>query len=1612
MKARVSSLLFTALLLLVLIGFPATGRAETPNSQRVGGATKFPDGVGTDEIGLFVDSLSDTLTAADLAQMLVGPGVTVSNVAYTGEPLASGRFSGGDSIIGFDSGILLTSGTVYDVLGPNISDSISLDNGLPGDADLDVLSEYPTYDATVLEFDFVPDSSSVLFRFVFASDEYNEYVNSGYNDAFAFFVNGKNCARVEGGPVTINLVNGATHPALFRNNDLDDGGGAINSEMDGLTTVLTCYANVNQAQTNHMKLAIADASDHIFDSAVFLQGASFIAPDCSQARHDVQPLLLVHGWGAGNDLAGDTAGFAQLRNWFRARGWIENCNLFYARGVRDDYGEYARYFNRASISASLKLFRQSVIAFNPSWNGHLDIIGHSYGGLNARFYLESSLYQADKAAGIVVDNLFTLGSPHGGVRLDGEKYPAAAWILLNHLGEDHLPGAEQLLEENMADYNESNSQPAGVCYWLVGGDFMQQPGLQEKAGMLYAIYSLWSGSPNDIGVSIRSSLNLANEASLDDRYPHTVAVRTVDMHGYQTDVNGYYTGDLRSYVSPSTTFDTEIWDVIAHPATSQSANMSRCASAASATAPGLSSPAGAIGPQPILISTGSLANLDGVEANAIADSGGLGAFYVTGVGGSLDFKLRDPNGNLIMPESAELTPGMAYAELTFGNIVVGLYTLDNIGGGTWQVLLTNNNATNVAYEVYLLRDSQLVMASEPYGAYAANTTVTLGATLMNGAIPVLPANAAAVAEVHAPDGVVTTVPLADDGVAPDAAANDGHYSASFHNTAIPGTYQVVAQAQGMLGGQTFSRSAYSAFTVNPVTIALDEVTDEYGLDTNGNSLFDGLAIEVMIDAEEVRTATLSAILQGPQGQTITFANYSGALQVGTNYWTLVFPGKEIRQAGVMGPYRVVGLQLVDEGLLLTLDSAEYDYQTMAYAPIEFEGPMAPVQPFSPTPYDGASDVAFAPVLTWNADDPNGDAMLYELRLGTTNPPPLLAGSQSEPLYFAEDLLPGTVYYWQVVATDADGLSTAGPVWSFSTEGVYTVSGTVTNARTGEPIESVTVYDSEQPDLYALTDSLGQYVLQLSSGTHWLIAEQGDWAFLPEEQAVNVGPAQSGVDFDGYYTAWQYWSTGLGQDAYVNQAAPATNYGSAPILRVRNAASDMNAYLKFSVNLGELEANMCRTFGDSWLSLLVKEPSPDGGSVYAVGDGWNDQTINWNNAPPITGSPIGRFGAVNDETRSYAYLGQVVQGEGAYNFAIRNNSSNSVDYSSLEGESGPALNFNVREDITRTAEPVFYSSRSTGLAPLTVAFYDESEGCPTARLWDFGDGTSSIERNPTHTYTELGWYHVSLTVSNSESSSMGSMWVHVVEPPTQFYISPATNTTIGGIPAQAADILLYDKPSNHWSMVFDASAHGLTKNIGSFAFDWYGNLLLVFSANQTIPGLGTVTPRDIVRFVPNDSTTFPLGAGGFEWYRRGNAAGVGLTTTAESIDALDEDGINDYISTTGAAALPTSPIVKPADEDLSQWASWAGGWVLPLALDGSTVPGLAVEDINGVWLDDETGDYYVTILGAYNLGGVSGTGKNIIRLHQNLDGSWTPSNVPWLAPGAVFPSTIDAIELAR
>lgn len=236
--------------------------------------------------------------AAQMVSFLVGSGVTVSNPSMTGDPMAFGRFTTGSNPtnLGLTSGIVLTTGSAIGSppLGSPVTNFASTNNSGGSDPQLASLIGATINDAAVLEFDFVPISDTIKFRYVFGSEEYPEWVGSSYNDVFGFFITGPNpsggnytnfnIARIPNTtlPVSINNINGSSYAQYYVDNQGLNGQTIV---YDGFTKVLTAWAKVVPCSTYHMKIAIGDAGDDIYDSGVFLEENSFSSPTVSISQN-------------------------------------------------------------------------------------------------------------------------------------------------------------------------------------------------------------------------------------------------------------------------------------------------------------------------------------------------------------------------------------------------------------------------------------------------------------------------------------------------------------------------------------------------------------------------------------------------------------------------------------------------------------------------------------------------------------------------------------------------------------------------------------------------------------------------------------------------------------------------------------------------------------------------------------------------------------------------------------------------------------------------------------------------------------------------------------------------------------------------------------------------------------------------------------------------------------------------------------------------------------------------------------------------------------------------------------------------------------------------------
>ncbi|MDC8831119.1 choice-of-anchor L family PEP-CTERM protein [Alteromonas gilva] len=205
-------------------------------------------------------------------------GLATTGESTIGASDAFGTFTGGLSAgLGFDAGIMLSTGNVTAAVGPNTESATGSDFTGGGDSYLDsMVPNYSTYDAAILKFSFTSTTGSMFFNYIFASEEYPEFVGQGYNDVFAFLVDGVNVANVPGTStvVGVDTVNANVNSTYY--NDNSPSAPSYDIAFDGFTDVFTAgISGLTIGQTYEIEMKIADVGDGILDSAVFIESASF-----------------------------------------------------------------------------------------------------------------------------------------------------------------------------------------------------------------------------------------------------------------------------------------------------------------------------------------------------------------------------------------------------------------------------------------------------------------------------------------------------------------------------------------------------------------------------------------------------------------------------------------------------------------------------------------------------------------------------------------------------------------------------------------------------------------------------------------------------------------------------------------------------------------------------------------------------------------------------------------------------------------------------------------------------------------------------------------------------------------------------------------------------------------------------------------------------------------------------------------------------------------------------------------------------------------------------------------------------------------------------------------
>lgn len=677
---------------------------------------------------------------------------------------------------------------------------------------------------------------------------------------------------------------------------------------------------------------------------------SAVPAECASAMA-TRPVLLVTGWGGsvGKTLSSQDENLRYTARALVEHGYVEGCNLFYASNTSPYKWQYQ---NAEVIRDEICKAQSAVQQKNPTVGDiQFNIIGHSYGGLRARAYLESDLYSQTCPGThehIRVDHLITMGTPHAG---EWGDLPLATVLGVVGISEisNNLPAIVELAPPVRWLQNSTQSQPNGVHYHLIGGDAHSQAA--QFNSVLKWMYDQWPATtridPNDMAVHRSGAQGLM---ALPNRYPDLQLIDTTDIHGRCDDSNLLSISgvgcvllglnSLKSYLDPVSTFEADIWPILQSSLSSDVVPTIQFSKVTPA------------GPRLILTeieqmqaphALGGMALLE-IGSGSVPVSGEMvtGSFEVTTGGtaqvhlGWLDesvlLTLKDPGGHTVV--SGDVGVSMLTTTLGMGNLTI--IQLDPMAVGTWTYQIQGQMLSqSIPYRLFLVPPIAIgVSATLPeWSPNAASVSLTASVKLNEIPLP----GASMTAQVNRPDGTQDVLTLLDDGLHGDGAANDGTFGAAYTQTSQGGVYGVLFTAMGSDNGAAYTRNTSGLFTIAPAIASLGTTFSERGVDSDLDGKYNWLEISVPVTVNQAGTFSLS-------GELYAGSVYVGQATLARQSWSagaqtagLKFAGQDIVQTAQNGPYTLRNLALLDEsGGTVLIQAADPLFATAAYDYHQFD----------------------------------------------------------------------------------------------------------------------------------------------------------------------------------------------------------------------------------------------------------------------------------------------------------------------------------------------------------------------------------------------------------------------------------------------------------------------------------------------------------------------------------------------------------------------------------------------------------------------------------------------------------------------------------------------------
>ena len=382
--------------------------------------------------------------------VLLGGGITASNYSYQGDSSQIGWFDAVNTNLGLDSGIVLCTGDIYSLDPINGStfpfmtnivtdpDLLAVANSVPGMIG-QTFTVSSINDVAILEFDFIPTSDSLIFKYVFGSQEYFGFENTSYNDVFGFFLSGPGIT----GPWTAPAIhpNGSINLAIVPNTlpPLPISISSINSvtpinqqyfvpnqgtgldtiaDADGFTTLLTARALVQCGETYHIRLAIADGSDGGLNSYVWLDAGSFFSPELEIIDNfDIDSLVMNIPCNSSITLSAD-GGTAAIYEWYDSTSTLISTDSFIIVGP-GTYWVQASSFGCPVNSDTLRVVADESPSFDFGLDYNIPCNAKTLldplitGGLGSLFYQYSWSNGSDSSSVMVSEGTYILDVDDG-----------------------------------------------------------------------------------------------------------------------------------------------------------------------------------------------------------------------------------------------------------------------------------------------------------------------------------------------------------------------------------------------------------------------------------------------------------------------------------------------------------------------------------------------------------------------------------------------------------------------------------------------------------------------------------------------------------------------------------------------------------------------------------------------------------------------------------------------------------------------------------------------------------------------------------------------------------------------------------------------------------------------------------------------------------------------------------------------------------------------------------------------------------------------------------------------------------------------------------------------